>query len=159
MTVDDFEAMTAAMAQSLLRSDAFAQRGSDSEPWVISIQKVTNLTSDVMPQREQWSIMAQLRGAAPIASLWHEKHVAFVLPAERVVELRRSGVEYGEAFGAGREPTHVMTATFRSATRAQDKHRTELYYTEFEIIDLRTGGPVWHDRFEFKRAARGKLWD
>lgn len=158
MTVDDFDAMTAAMAQSLLQSDAIAARGPDSDPWIISIQKVTNLSSDVMPQREQWSIMAQIRGAAPIQTLWQQKNVRFVLPAQRVVELRNAGVEY-EDFGAQRKPTHTMTATFRSATRAQEKDRTDLYYTEFEIIDLQTGVPVWQDRFEFKRAAHGQIWD
>lgn len=159
MTVGDFEAMAAAMAQSLLQSDALARRGPGSDPWTVSIQKVTNLSSDVMPQREQWSIMAQLRGATPIQSLWHQKNVRFVLPAQRVVELRGSAAEFGEAFGARREPTHVMTATFRSITRAQMKDRTDVYYAQFEIIDLRTGEPVWQDRFEFKRAASGHVWD
>ena len=159
MTIDDFDAMTAAMAGSLLSSEALAARTADSDPWIVSIQKVMNLSNDVMPQREQWSIMAQIRGASSIETLWHEKNVRFVLPAERVMAMRGSAAEFDDGFGKQREPTHAMTATFRSITRAQERDRTDVYYTEFEIIDLRTGVPVWQDRFEFKRAARGHLWD
>jgi hypothetical protein len=161
-TADDFDAMTEAMAQSLLRSEALRERGANSEPWVVSIQKVLNLSSDVVPEREQWSIMAQLRGATPIRDLRAHKNVSFVLPAERVVALRESEDApefHDEGFAAERKPTHVMTATFRSATRAVEKARTDVYYTEFEILDLATHQPVWQDRFEFKRAAKGAVWD
>jgi hypothetical protein len=30
---------------------------------------------------------------------------------------------------------------------------------QFELVDLRSGEPVWQDRFEFKRAAVGEVWD
>jgi Peptidoglycan-synthase activator LpoB len=161
LNIDDFEAMTQAMAQSLLASETLAGRGPDSEPWVVSIDKVLNLSDDVMTTDEQWSIMAQVRGAASIRALWDEKAVRFVLPPERVVELRENpdATDFADGFGAERRVTHTMTATFRSVTRAQAKTRSDLYYCQFDMIDLTTGEPVWSDRFEFKRQAKGHVWD
>ena len=162
LTVDDFDAMAEAMGQSLSRT--LADRGPDSEPWVVSMQKVTNLSSDVVPEREQWSVMAQLRGAQPIEALWKTKNVRFVMPAERVVAMRadENSDEFQEpTFAADRAATHVMTGVFRSVTRGEPEGdvRTDLYSMTFEILDLRTNLPAWTDAFEFKRQAKGKLWD
>ncbi|MFA9476823.1 hypothetical protein ACERK3_00820 [Phycisphaerales bacterium AB-hyl4] len=163
MTVDDFDAMAAEMAASLADSEALAQRSPDSEPWVISIERVLNLTSDVMTQSEQWSIIARLRSSTPLRSLADDKNVRFVMAPDRVVALREELVaegEQGEAFGSERlTPTHTMTATFRSMTRAHTTGRTELYYCEFEILEHATSVPVWIDRFEYKREAHGHIWD
>jgi hypothetical protein len=161
LTLGDIEVMTHGMAQSLLASDALAERGPGSEPWIVSIDKVLNLSDDVMNENEQWSIMAQVRGAAPIAALWDDKAVRFVIPPERVMQLRASayGADFKECFGVDRQVTHTMTATFRSVTRAQAEHRSDLYYCEFDLLDLATNEPVWSDRFEFKRQARGHVWD
>lgn len=161
LTVDDIEAMTAEMAQSMLASDALARRGPDSEPWVVSIDKVLNLSDEVMTKNEQWSIMARVRGAAPITALWDEKAVRFVIPPERVLELRNSeyGPDFGDGFAGDRRVTHTMTATFRSVTRAQAKRRSDLYYCEFDLLEFATGEPVWSEKFEFKRQAKGHVWD
>lgn len=161
LTIDDIEAMTAEMAQSMLSSDALTKRGPGSEPWVVSIDKVLNLSDEVMTKNEQWSIMAQVRGAAPIKALWDEKAVRFVIPPERVMELRNSeyGPDFTEGFAEDRRVTHTMTATFRSVTRAQAKQRSDLYYCEFDLLEFATGEPVWSDKFEFKRQAKGHVWD
>jgi len=161
MTIEDIETMASEMAQSMLASEALNRRGPTSEPWVISIDKVLNLSDEPMTENEQWSIMAQVRGSLPIRELWDSKAIRFVIPPERVIELRNSGenTDFAEGFGAGRKATHTMTATFRSITRAQATRRSDLYYCEFELIDLKTGEPVWSDRFEFKRQARGHVWD
>lgn len=160
-TVGDIEALTAEMAQSMLASDALAGRGPDGEPWIVSIDKVLNLSDEVMTVNEQWSIMAQVRGAAPISALWDEKAVRFVIPPERVVALRNSeyGSDFTEGFAKERRVTHTMTATFRSVTRAQAKQRSDLYYCEFELLEFATNEPVWSGRFEFKRQAKGHVWD
>lgn len=160
MTGEDFIAMSEEMSQSLMRADALARRGPDSERWVISIERVRNLSSDIMTRAEQWAIIARLRGTLPLQELERDKNIVFVLPPERVRELRASDehIELDERFGAQRpEPTHTMSATFRSITRAQERSRVDVYFCEFEIIDLRTGEPIWTDRFEYQRRARGRL--
>ncbi len=160
-TIGDVEAMTHEMAQSLRDSEAFAKRGPDSEPWTVSMDKVLNLSDEVMTPNEQWSIMAQVRGAADIQALWDEKAVRFVIPPERVEQLRNSeyGYDFDDSFAQNRKVTHTLTATFRSLTRAQAKQRSDLYYCEFEILDFATHEPVWTDKFEFKRSAKGHVWD
>ncbi len=161
MTADDFDAMIAAMAASLAHSDPVASRAADSPRWVITIDRVQNLSSDVMTDAEQWAIMARLRGAAPIRALWDQKNIRFVIRAERVEKIRRDPDLYAfdDSFGAERRPTHQMSATFRSITRATAVDRTDLYYCEFEILDMASGEPVWSDRFEYKRSAHGHVWD
>lgn len=163
MTTEDFQEMAEAMAQSLLRSEALAQRGPQSEPWVVSIDHVRNLSSDVMTQAEQWAIMADLRGSLPIQALWDQKNIRFVLPPQRVVQIRSrdEADEFDASFASQRQPTHTMTATFRSVTRASPdgRGRIDWYYCEFEILELATGQTVWTDRFEYKRQARGHMWD
>lgn len=161
MTVDDIEVMGAAMAQSLASSDAVRLRPPDAPRWVVSIDKVLNLSSDVMTESEQWAIMARLRASAPITAMWDQHNIRFVIPPERAAQLRASdnSFEFARGFGSQREVTHTMTATFRSVTRAQADRRTDLYYCEFALVDLRDGAPVWNDRFEYKRAARGAIWD
>lgn len=153
--------MAAAMAQSLTQSAALADRDANSPAWVVSIDKVRNLSSDVMTEAEQWAVMADLRSSVALGTLRQQKNIRFVLPPERVVKMRSDddAYEFDRSFGSDRQPTHVMTATFRSVTRAQAKARTDLYYCEFEILEFATGQPIWTDRFEFKRQARGKLWD
>lgn len=156
----DFDNMADAMAQSLLRSPALAERTPDSEPWTISIQKVTNLSGDVIPVREQWAVMAMLRGSVPIRELRDLKNVSFTLPAERVEMLRADDNRPELAgFGDERAVTHVMTATIRSVTRTAADARTDLYYAEFDLMDLARGVPVWNDKFELKRQALGSLRD
>lgn len=161
LTLGDIETMTHEMAQSLLASDAFASRGPNSEPWIISMDKVLNLSDEVMTTHEQWSIMAQVRGAAPIRAMGDEKAVRFVIPPERAAALQHSAdtTDFERGFGSERRVTHTMTATFRSVTRAQAKQRSDLYYCEFDLLEFATNQPVWSDRFEFKRRARGHVWD
>jgi len=161
MTIADIEAMAESMAQSLLSNQSLLERGPTSDPWIVSMDKVLNLSDDVMTQNEQWSIMAQVRGATAIQALSDEKAVRFVIPPERVIELRNSpyGPDFDDGFANDRQVTHTMTATFRSVTRAQAKVRSDLYYCEFDLLNLTTGEPVWSDRFEFKRQAKGHVWD
>lgn len=161
LNLGDIDAMTEAMAQSLLTSDALRHRNAQSPPWIVSMDKVLNLSDDVMTPNEQWSIMAQVRGSTPIATLWDTKAVRFVIPPERVAELRTSphGQDFAEGFATERHVTHTLTATFRSVTRAQAKTRSDLYYCEFDLLDLNTGEPAWSDKFEFKRQAKGHVWD
>lgn len=161
MTVGDLNAMADAMAQSLARSDALRERTADSPLWVISIDKVLNLSSDVMTEAEQWFVIAKLRGSLPLQAMSKERNIRFVIPAEQTRKMRRDPNldTRGDTFGSERKPTHQMTATFHSATRADATHRTELYYCEFVIIEFATAVPVWTDKFEYKRGAVGHVWD
>lgn len=158
LQVEDIQEMSAEMAASL--NARFNERDSASEPWVVSIEKVQNLSDDILTVGEQWYPMVKLTRAQPTQELWDRRRIMLVIPPERWEQLRRqSPEEFDVRFGAERRPTHVVTATLRSALRAGGKARTDLYYAEFSMIDLATGRPVWNDRFELKRQALGAVWD
>lgn len=161
--IDDYLEMTTAMAQSLRQSDAFAQRSAESEPWIVSFDKVLNLSSEIMTRSEQWYVVATVRGAQPINSLWDDKRVAFVIPAQYAID-RRGTMDAERAdkgFGTERVVTHTITATFRSVTRVGEdgKGRTDVYACEFQMLDLNANESVWIDTFEFKRSATGSVRD
>lgn len=153
--------MAASMALSLRASEVIAARTPASEPWVVSFDRVRNLSSEVMPSGEQWWVVANVRGAQPMRELWDEKRIQFVTPGEhaRALKPRLDAEGVDTDFGSGREVTHTITATFRSVTRADAMDRTDLYGCEFRMLDLRTGEDVWNDWFEFKRQAHGHVWD
>ncbi len=118
MQIVDFDEMAEAMAQSLMRSDALAERGPNSPLWVVSMAKVRNLTSDIMTDSEQWMIMAKLRDTTSFKTLWDQKNVRFVLPPEQAERLRDvEAPAYTDAAPQRQKPTHTLTATFRSVTR------------------------------------------
>ncbi|MBX2851204.1 MAG: hypothetical protein KTR15_05610 [Phycisphaeraceae bacterium] len=163
IAVDDYVEMTAAMAQSLRQSDAFTRRSPASEPWVVSFDKVLNLSSEIMTQGEQWGVVAMVRGAQPINSLWNDKRVAFVIPAQYAIDQRGTldAERADKGFGSERGVTHTVTSTFRSVTRVGEggNGRTDVYACEFQMLDLNTNEPVWLDTFEFKRTATGSVRD
>lgn len=161
--IDDYTEMTTQMAQSLRHSQAFAERSPSSEPWVVSFDKVLNLSSEIMTQGEQWGVIALVRGAQPINSLWDDKKVAFVIPAQYAIDRRGTlnAERADKGFGTERGVTHTITATFRSVTRVGEdgNGRTDVYACEFQMLDLNTNEPAWLDTFEFKRTATGNVRD
>jgi len=161
ITVEDYQEMTAAMALSLRHSDAFARRTPESEPWIVSFDRVMNLSSEIMTQGEQWGIIAGVRAGQPINSLWNDKRVSFVIPARYAIDQRGTidAERADKGFGSERAVTHTITATFRSVTRSTGEGRTDVYACEFQMIDLRTAESVWIDTFEIKRAAKGSVRD
>lgn len=163
IAVEDYQEMTAEMAQSLRQSDAFARRSPQSEPWIVSFDKVLNLSSEIMPRGEQWGVVAMIRGAQPINALWDDKRVAFVIPAQYAIDQRGTlnAERADKGFGTERGVTHTITATFRSVTRVPEdgSGRTDVYACEFQMLDLNTNEPVWIDTFEFKRTAAGSVRD
>jgi hypothetical protein len=159
LTADDFQAIGDAMGQSLVKSEAIVSRMPTSEPWVISIAKATNLTSDVMTLSEQWSIIERVRDELPIDELWDLRKIRLVIPPDKRKLITETVDRQTDASLENPAVTHTMSATFYSAPRATRTQRTELYYMQFELVDLRSGEPVWQDRFEFKRAAVGEVWD
>lgn len=156
LTVDDLEVTTTEMAAQLQDSDFLKDRGPESERISVAIQKVENLTSDIIPEREQWWMMQRVRDSAAMVALGRQKNLVFVIPAER---LRGASPPAEDGYASERTVTHEMTATFRSATRAAGKDRTEAYLCEYRITALNSGELVWSGLVEFKRAAFGSSYD
>jgi hypothetical protein len=158
LTAGDLEETTGVMAQKLAESRFLADRTPESPRMVIAVNKVENLSSDMIPEGEQWWLMERVKGSLPIVELGKQKNLAFVIPAEHLRAARAKGT-LPEEYAANRRPTHEMGATFRSGTRMARLDRTDAYLVEYRITDLATGALEWNETFEFKRAAAGLAYD
>jgi len=158
LTMSDLEATCAEIASKLRASDFLKGRGPDSPRMVVAINKVENLTSDVIPSSEQWWLMQRVRDSIGIQTLSNERNVRFVIPAKFLRDAQRTGALPEDA-ALERAPTHEMTATFRTATRTAKLDRTDAYLCEYRITDLGDGTLEWSDSFEFKRTAFGRSYD
>jgi hypothetical protein len=157
LTTDDLQTVTIEMAERLRGSDFLRDRTADSPRIIVAIQKVENLSMDIITEGERWYLLERVVGSNPIMSLRQSRNIGFVIPAERVQKTRE--VTGDSEFARGRAPTHEMTATFRSVTRAAGLDRTDLYACEYRVTELASGKIAWTDVFEFKRAAAGKAYD
>ena len=169
MTVGDLEEVAARIAASLGASEAIARRGPESQRWVIGTVPLLNLSTDIFTQAEKEWLPAKLRTSLPMLALGKERNLAFVAMPRRVLDERRRVVEEGEtnidpaSLGRYRSTTHALVGEVRSVTRGTNRGdaagRTDLYYVEFELIDLATNQTLWSGACEIKRRAGGSLWD
>ena len=146
----DLIAMTDGMAESLVASDALAERSPDSPHWVVTLDRVHNRTNEIIPTREKWAFMARLRSQLAQVDTLRERGIRFVLPAERAAALDHSLP--GDARADRLAPTHALTATFHALTTATRDARTDTYVCAFQLLDLRNDELIWEDRYEVKRA-------
>lgn len=158
LTAQDFADLASDIASQLGASEATGGRGPESEPWVISMDRVENLSGDFISVSEQWWLMEKVRSSVPMRSVGERYAIRFVIPAERLKEIRGSGPELADA-GSTRAPTHRMGAVIRSVARSGGGGRTDLYATEFDLVDLADGQVVWSGAGEIKRVAFGRSWD
>ena len=163
LTTSDFDVTTQEMVASLARSDFLADRRAKSPRMIIVINRVQNLTTDVITLSEQWMFVAKVAHSLPIQEMSRHKNIVFQITPERHALLREAG--FDRELTAAPSPTHVMTATFQSARRAardsdaMTNLRSDLYNMEYSITDLRSRDIAWTDKFEFKREAAGLLID
>jgi hypothetical protein len=158
LTGDDLNETTRLMAESLAGSKFFADRSPTSPPVYVVINKVENLTSDIIPPAEQWMLMARIQGAMPIRQLGKNSRVYFIIPPERE-SMAASGGYKGDFSHApaGITPTHVLKAVYRSSTRTvrdsdgNVKRRQDYYTLQYQLTDITGREVVWTDSFEFKR--------
>ena len=164
LRASDFDETIAKMAQSLAASDFLASRDAQSPAAWVVIDKVENLTTDIIAPAEQWMLVARLQSSLPIRSLAEKKNVRFQITPERHALLRQAGYE-GE-LGTPPKVTHTLAAVFlaaprtnRTANRGQVSDRADFYYLEYSLLDLDTRQIVWSDTFEIRRQARGLAID
>lgn len=163
-TQDDLDVTVNEMAASLAASDFLNERTAQSPRIVLVTNQVRNLTDNIMPTAERWMMIARLQTTLPIRTMADQKNIVFVLPPERLADLRRNG--FDQELPEGLKPTHVMMATFMSSRRAAreggDKItsvRSNFYYLEYSITAVDSREVLWSDAFEFGREARGNIID
>lgn len=156
LSVDDIEFTAKELAAKLADSRLLRERTAESPRMVVAIDKVENLSNDLIPESDQWYMMVRVRNSQSMESLRRLRNIVFVVPAEKA----RSGVtEFDREFTSGRRPTHVMSATYTSAVRTAGKDRTDAYMCELRMTDIDTREVVFADSVEFKKVAFGKAYD
>lgn len=159
MTGGDINEMTTEMGNRLLESSFLADRGPDSPPVTIAIDRVENLMQRTMlPTEDLWAIMNQFAASSDIMRVGRLKNIRFVIPADHLREGMMRG-DFEAGYAANRSPTHQMAAVFRSIPRSIGGYRTDAYLCEFRILSLTDGSLEWSDQFQFKREAFGKIYD
>ncbi len=162
LTADDYVYVVSETAAKLQDSDFLKQRGPDSPRAVINITKVENLTTDLIPEAEQWMFLINVRNAPAMSKLSQMKNFVFQVPPEQLARIRK---KFPSAGSSAMTPTYIMGATFRSGTRSAKgasgfaEDRTEQYQLDYRITALPGGELVWSSTVEFKRAAKGNLID
>lgn len=158
LSASDLEATASEISAKLNASDFLKGRGPDSPKMVIAINKVENLTSDLIPASEQWWLMQRIRDSMGVQTLSKQRNIKFVIPAKFLNDAQRKNT-LPEDVALERSPTHEMSATFRTATRTAKLDRTDAYLCEYRITNLTDGTLEWSDSFEFKRTAFGRAYD
>lgn len=148
LTPADIVNMTDQMAAGLAASPVIASRGPDSEPWVFTLDQVTNRTEQLMDEGERWGTMVRFRAQLAQTMLARERNIRFVLPASQWQ--RYATDEFAAAPEARLIPTHALRAEFRSDTTSSVAGRSDFYLCAFQLLDLRDGSLVWEDAYEVK---------
>ncbi len=163
LTADDFAVTEAKMRDDLAQSDFLRERSPDSPPMIIVVDRVENLTSDVIPLAEQWMAVYRVIDALPIRELRETKNIRIILPRQRYEMLADKGLAL--APDGGLKATHLMYAEFRSSSRATRSEgqltdrRMEHYLLTYRITDTVGREIGWASNFEFRRIARGDVID
>src|SRR4051812_32541014 len=95
----DLDATTTAMAAKLADSRFLAERTPESPKMTIAVSKVENLSSDIITESEEWSLMQRVRDSLPIMQLGAQKNLVFVIPAEHMRAGQSRGAFSGDFAG------------------------------------------------------------
>ncbi|MBI1190622.1 MAG: hypothetical protein GC200_08105 [Tepidisphaera sp.] len=159
LSVDDIEVTAQELSAKLTGSDFLANRNADSPRMIVALTKVENLTTDVIPEADEWYIMTRVRASRSMEALKRLKNIVFVVPIEHIRGGAAQASEFDQLVAQGRKPTHEMSATFRSSVRAKGENRTDVYMCDLRITDLTTRELSFADSVEFKKTAVGKAYD
>ena len=158
LAAGDFELVSTELAAKLAASDFLKDRTPDSAPITIAVSKVENLTTDLLSEGEKWYLVDSAVDSLAMNQLRTSKNITFVIPAEKLAELRKTlGPE--QQVAAARAPTHTLTARMRSLTRAAGRDRTDVYDCEFSIVEIAGGEIAWSGSAALKRVARGRAYN
>jgi hypothetical protein len=159
LSASDYRFTIEETKKQLLESDMFRDRNSASPKMTVTVDKVINLTSDIIPEGEQWGFVWSVWSDPSVQSMARSKNIATQVRPDIVerLQVRIAGTSDGIQL-----PTHLMSATFDSATRTSKERksgwidsRLDRYQMIYHITDVRTGEVVWNSIVEFAKEADG----
>lgn len=148
----DLVTMTDQMTASLMGSEAVASRTAAGAPWIVTMDRVSNQSNDILPEREKWAFMARLRSQLNSSPALQQRNIRFVLS-------KHAAEQVAERYDQRITPTHALAATFYSVTQASRAARSDAYLCAFQLLDLRDDQVVWEDRYEVKYATVRNRFD
>lgn len=155
----DLIEMTDRMAASLAGAPAITERGPDSDRWVVSMERISNRTNQLIPDGEKWLYVARLRSRLAAADLSNRTNLVWVMPPERWAEVVDELDDPREPLELRTPPTHQLTGTFLALTTTSGAGRSDTTVSSYQLVDLATGELVWEDAWEVKRAVSGRTYD
>jgi PBP1b-binding outer membrane lipoprotein LpoB len=156
----DLVDMTEQMSRSFARSPAIADRGPRTMPrWIISMSPVVNKTNQIISENQKWLYLGRLRMALTQSRLSDQHNLAWIVPPEHWAYIAKELGFYGEPPELRTPPTHLLTAEFSALTNTSGQGRSDAYLCSYQLVDLATGGMVWEDAWEVKRAVIGTTYD
>jgi hypothetical protein len=155
----DLIEMTDRMAASLAGAPAITGRDAASERWVVSMERISNRTNQLIPDGEKWLYVARLRARLAAADLSREANLVWVMPPERWTEVATELDDPREPRELRTPPTHQLTGTFLALTTTSGAGRSDTTVCSYQLVDLATGELVWEGSWEVKRAVSGRTYD
>jgi hypothetical protein len=155
----DLVAMTNTMAASFARTEAITDRSSATEPWIISVDRISNFTNQIIPDREKWLYIGRLRARLAESDLARERAITWIIPPERWPMIAEELGVAEAPYGLRLDPTHLLTAEFHALTATTALTRSDTYVCSYQLLALEDGRIVWEDAWEVKRVARGLVFD
>jgi len=155
----DLIEMTDRMAASLAGAPAITERGSDSDRWVVAMERISNRTNQLITDGEKWLYVARLRSRLAAADLSDRVNLIWVMPPERWAEVVDELDDPREPLELRTAPTHQLTGTFLALTTTSGAGRSDTTVSSYQLVDLATGELVWEDAWEVKRAVSGRTYD
>ena len=104
--------MTDQMAMSFAQDPHLSQRTPEDAPWVVSVDRVTNHTNQIMPQREKWLYIGRLRAMLSQSDVASRYDLIWVIPPERWGMVAEELGVSEEPYGMRMDPTHLLSAEF-----------------------------------------------
>lgn len=155
----DLANMTNHMATSFAQDDLISDRNQGDTPWVIAINRVTNHTNQVIPEREKWLYLARLRARLAQSHVAEARSLIWVIPPEQWSAVQEELGAPAAPPELRMSPTHQMTAEFYTLTSSSGAGRADTYHCAFSLFDLTTGAEIWRDAWEVKHWMEGRTYD
>jgi hypothetical protein len=158
LTASDYTYTVNETVNQLVASDFFASRGMESPKAVVSIERVTNLSSDIIPEGEQWMFVHSVWSSPEVKQLARSKNVVTQVSQEGYEKIVSMLPQITRPLDV---PTHVMSAVINTSTRTGlvkagvANARVDQYQIEYTIRESSSGTIAWSSIVEFKREALG----
>jgi hypothetical protein len=159
LSIGDMRLIVDETVQQFRASPWVAERDATSPPAVITFDRVTNDTRDVITRSELWYLAQAVAGSVVRdRSLRDEKNISMVVPADRLRDARRRGAITAES-GADRNPTHTISAVISEIERTDGDVSRVFYQANYQLDRLADGAIVWTDEVVFEREALGRSFN